>query len=137
MADGTALTDRIADRRAGVGDPRALVGELRRALVLVPYDGGGLWTAAFGGVRWICGFTDEQALARFARSRDAGDGRETGRSWEFAELRGARLLDEIVPAMAEPAGLALNIADADGAMLFPPVTGIVPDAAAVDESGRD
>ncbi|MET9668880.1 hypothetical protein ABZY19_26480 [Streptomyces sp. NPDC006475] len=134
---GATLADRIAERRAGVGDPRALVGELRRALILVPYDGGGLWTASFGGVRWICGFTDEQALARFAQARDAGDGRETGRSWEFAELRGARLLDEIVPSVSEPAGLAVNIADPDGAMLFPPVTGIVPDAAAVDESGRD
>ncbi|MER8068828.1 SseB family protein [Streptomyces sp. NPDC094034] len=127
-----ALVERIAERRAGAGDPRALVGELRRALVLVPVDAGGLWTAEFGGVRWICGFTDEGALARFVRARDSGDGRDTGRAWEFAELRGARLLDEIIPAMDEPAGVAINVADPAGAMLFPPVTGIVPDAVAVD-----
>ncbi|QIQ03615.1 hypothetical protein [Streptomyces liangshanensis] len=160
MGDGTALEERIAERRAGVGDPRALVGELRRALVLVPYDRGGLWTARFGGVRWVCGFTDEAALARFARARDAEDGREAARGpdpanrregdgeaargpdpansqeagpvWEFAALRGARLLDEIVPAMGEPAGVAVNIGDVDGAMLFPPVVGIVPEAVAVD-----
>ncbi|MFE2746661.1 hypothetical protein ACFXKX_20355 [Streptomyces scopuliridis] len=142
MAEGVALPERIAQQRAGLGDPRALVGELRRALVLVPFQDGGLWTAEFGGVRWICGFTDEGALARFARARDSGDGRATGRTWEFAELRGARLLDEIIPAMDEPAGVAINIADPAGAMLFPPVAGIVPDAVAVDADntqggGRD
>ncbi|MEU0378999.1 hypothetical protein ABZ093_17110, partial [Streptomyces cyaneofuscatus] len=45
VGDELALVERIAERRAGVGDPRALVGELRRSLVLVPYDRGGLWTA--------------------------------------------------------------------------------------------
>lgn len=99
MRDGTALAERIAERRAGSGDPRSLVGELRRALVLVPLDGGGLWTGESGGIRWIFGFTDEAALARFAKARAAGptgDGRDTSRPWEFAELRGARLLDETV-----------------------------------------
>ncbi|WP_299529973.1 hypothetical protein [uncultured Streptomyces sp.] len=133
MVEGTALADRIAERRAGIGDPRAMLGELRRGLLLVPVDGGGLWTAEFGGIRWVCGFTDEEALARFARARStADDAGSVGRSWEFAELRGARLLDEIIPAMGAPAGVAVNIADPDGSMLFPPVTGIVPDAVAVD-----
>ncbi|GGZ14239.1 hypothetical protein GCM10010387_02910 [Streptomyces inusitatus] len=128
---GTGLAGRIAERRAGAGDPRELVGELRRSLVLVPVDGGGLWTAEFGGVRWVCGFTDEEALARFAEARG-----EAGRSWEFAEVRGARLLDEMVPALGVPAGVAVNVADGEGAMLFPPVAGIVPDAVAVDAEGR-
>ncbi|ATW49306.1 SseB family protein [Streptomyces xantholiticus] len=132
MNTDTPLEERIAELRAGIGDPRAMVGELRRAVVLVPLEGGGLWTAESGGVRWILGFSDEEALARFARARDAGDGRDTGRSWEFAALLGARLLDEIVPAIGVPAGLAMNVADPDGAMLFPPVMGIVPDAVAVD-----
>ncbi|MEW1719391.1 hypothetical protein [Streptomyces sp. NPDC093109] len=145
--DGTALAARIAERRAGVGDHRALVGELRRALVLVPIDGGGLWTGQSGGVRWIFGFTDQAALARFAQARaaeatgatgategtsDARNAYGTSAPWEFAELRGARLLDEIVPAMGVPGGVAINVADPDGAMLFPPVVGIVPDAVAVD-----
>ncbi|GAA3015712.1 hypothetical protein JCM13580A_34660 [Streptomyces drozdowiczii] len=133
MAEGTALADRIGDQRAGVGDPRALLGEFRRALVLVPLVGGGLWTAEFGGVRWLCGFTDEAALARFAQERVSTHGTgAAGRSWEFAELRGARLLDEVVPAMGVTAGVAVNIADPEGSMFFPPVTGIVPDAVAVD-----
>ncbi|MEU6836063.1 hypothetical protein ABZ941_12540 [Streptomyces rubiginosohelvolus] len=133
MGDGAALADRIAERRAGVGDPGALVGELRRALVLVPYDRGGLWTAEFGGIRWVCGFTDEAALARFAEERAVVDGAEdASRSWEYAAFRGARLLDEVIPAMGVPAGVAVNVADPDGSMLFPPVVGIVPDAVAVD-----
>ncbi|MFJ9322173.1 hypothetical protein [Streptomyces globisporus] len=133
MGDGAALADRIAERRAGVGDPGALVGELRRALVLVPYDRGGLWTAEFGGIRWVCGFTDEAALARFAEERAVIERAEAAsRSWEYATFRGARLLDEVIPAMGAPAGVAVNVADPDGSMLFPPVVGIVPDAVAVD-----
>jgi hypothetical protein len=124
----TALAERIAERRAGAGDPRALVGEMRRSILLVPSDGGGgLWSARSGGVRWICGFTDEEALARFAQQRGAGE-----RPLEYAALLGARIVDEIVPTLGEPAGLAVDIASEEGAMFFPPVTGIVPDAAAVD-----
>ncbi|MFF8474580.1 hypothetical protein [Streptomyces sp. NPDC015414] len=117
----------MAETRAGTGDPRALVGELRRALLLVPLDSGGLWTARFRGIRWICAFTDEKSLARFVSSHGPGD-----RQWEYARLLGARLLDEIVPAMAEPAGIAVDVADEGGAMLFPPAVGIVPEAVAVD-----
>lgn len=147
MAEVTALSERIAEQRVGGGDPRVMLGEFRRTLVLVPLEGGGLWTAEFGGVRWVCGFTDEAALARFAQARGSlRDAGATGRSWEFAELWGARLLDEIVPAMGVPAGVSVNVADADGSMFFPPVVGIVPDAVAVDRevtagpevvSGRD
>ncbi|MFF9342550.1 MULTISPECIES: hypothetical protein [unclassified Streptomyces] len=128
----TALAERIADRRAGTGDPRALVGEMRRSILLVPVSGGGLWSARSGGVRWICGFTDEAALARFALRHGPG-----GRPMEYAALLGARLVDEIVPSLGEPAGLAVDIADEDGSMFFPPVTGIVPDGVAVDRDARD
>ncbi|WP_097866454.1 hypothetical protein [Streptomyces sp. rh34] len=138
MGDEAALADRIAERRAGVGDPQALVGELRRSLVLVPFDRGGLWTAEFGGVRWVCGFTDEAALARFVEARTGMHGAgATERAWEYAVFRGARLLDEVIPAMGVPAGVAVNVADPDGAMLFPPVVGIVPDAVAVDADEAD
>ncbi|MFE1348689.1 hypothetical protein [Streptomyces sp. NPDC058757] len=128
----TALAERIVERRAGVGDPRALVGEMRRSVLLVPVDGGGLWSARSGGVRWICGFTDEAALARFALRHGPG-----GRPVEYAALLGARLVDEIVPSLGEPTGLAVDIADEDGSMFFPPVTGIVPDGVAVDRDVRD
>ncbi|CAL9462895.1 hypothetical protein SUDANB105_02664 [Streptomyces sp. enrichment culture] len=138
MRDGTALAERIAERRAGTGDPRALLGELRRARMLVPLDRGGLWTGHFGGVRWVFAFTGEEALARFAQSRawEPGSSGDGARPWEFAELLGARLLDEIIPAMGEPAGIAVDVADPDGSMLFPPAMGIVPDEAAVDTPGK-
>ncbi|MDT0494128.1 hypothetical protein RM717_26845 [Streptomyces griseus] len=126
---GTALAERIAERRRGVGDPRALVGEMRRSGLLVPTTGSGLWSARSGGVRWICGFTDEAALARFALLHAPGD-----RPMEYAALLGARIVDEILPSLDEPAGLAVDIATEDGSMFFPPVVGIVPDGVAVDSA---
>lgn len=127
MSSGAALAERIAERRAGGGDPRALVGEMRRSVLLVPLAGGELWSVRSGGIRWVCAFTGEVALARFARSRGEGE-----QPWDYAALLGARLVDEIVPALDGPAGLAVDVATEDGAMFFPPVMGIVPDAVAVD-----
>ncbi|MEU2247330.1 SseB family protein [Streptomyces sp. NPDC019224] len=124
---GAALAERVAERRNGAGDPRALVGEMRRAVLLVPMAGDRLWSARLGGVRWIHGFTDEAALARFARHHAPGD-----RPMDYAALLGARIVDEILPALGEPAGLAVDVATEDGAMFFPPVVGIVPEAVAVD-----
>ncbi|AGJ58002.1 MULTISPECIES: hypothetical protein [Streptomyces] len=123
----TALAERIGEQRTGGGDPRALVGELRRSILLVPVDGGGLWSAWSGGVRWVCGFTDEAALARFALLHGSGD-----QPMEYAALLGARIVDEVVPSLDGPTGLAVDIATEDGSMFFPPVAGIVPEAVALD-----
>ncbi|MFE5615373.1 SseB family protein [Streptomyces sp. NPDC056463] len=107
-----------------------LLGEFRRTAVLVPYDEhGSLWTADFGGVRWICAFSDEGALARFAEAR--GD---ATREWTYRTVLGARLLDEMVPTLPGPGGVALDAGSADG-VVFPPVAGIVPDEVAVDLGG--
>ncbi|MFJ1592615.1 SseB family protein [Kitasatospora albolonga] len=101
-----------------------LLGEFRRTAVLVPFDPyGSLWTADQNGVRWICAFSDEEALARFARAR--GDG---AREWTYRTVLGARLLDVMVPMLPGPAGVALDAGSTDG-VLFPPVAGIVPDRA--------
>ncbi|MBT2468049.1 hypothetical protein J7E97_09185 [Streptomyces sp. ISL-66] len=124
------LTGEIAAIRDGRGDPARLIGEFRRAALLVPLaDGpeGGLMSAVSGGIRWIYAFTDEEALARFAQARG-----ESGREWEFLSVLGARLVDAVVPTADRPAGVAVNVADADGSMFFPPVAGIVPDGSAVD-----
>ncbi|WP_030301057.1 SseB family protein [Streptomyces katrae] len=134
------LTEEIAAIRDGSGDPARLVGEFRRAALLVPLtlpadesgeSGGiahsGLMSAVQGGIRWFYAFTDEAALARFARARGAGD-----REWEYVAILGARLVDAVVPMVGGPAGVAVNVADEDGSMFFPPVKGIVPDAYAVD-----
>ncbi|GAA2395443.1 hypothetical protein GCM10010420_21150 [Streptomyces glaucosporus] len=122
------LADQIAAVRAGTGDPAAMVEEFRRTAVLVPLSGGRFMAAEYGGIRWFYAFTDEEALARFARERGAAP----GEAWEYAALLGERLLDVLVPRMDGPAGVAVNVADEDGSMMFPPVRGIVPDDAAVD-----
>ncbi|MFI9627501.1 SseB family protein [Streptomyces sp. NPDC052042] len=101
--------------------------DFRSRVVLVPLDErDGLWTAEFGGLDWICAFSDEEALARFAAAR--GD---EGRKWSYRRVVGARLLDEVVPVLDFPCGVALDAAGPDGAV-FPPVRGIVPDEAALD-----
>ncbi|MET9929591.1 MULTISPECIES: SseB family protein [unclassified Streptomyces] len=109
-----------------------LLGEFRRTAVLVPFDEReSLWTADFNGVRWICAFSDEEALARFAVARG-----EAGRAWTYRTVLGARLLDVMVPMLPGPGGVALDAGSADGA-LFPPVAGIVPDEVAVDPGETD
>ena len=116
--------DGIAAARAGFA---ALLGEFRRTAVLVPDDGqGGLWTAEQGGIRWICAFSDEAALARFAVARG-----EAAREWPYRTVLGARLLDVLVPLLGVPAGVAHDAGSPDGTV-FPPVAGVVPDTAAVD-----
>ncbi|MFD4135850.1 hypothetical protein [Streptomyces goshikiensis] len=106
---------------------RSRLADFRSRAVLVPLDErGGLWTAALGGLDWICAFSDEEALARFAVARDEAD-----RAWPYRWLIGGRLLDEVLPALDFACGVALNPAGSDGTV-FPPVRGIVPDTAAID-----
>ncbi|MFE5483257.1 hypothetical protein [Streptomyces sp. NPDC056527] len=103
----------------------------RSSAVLVPMDtAGGLWTADFGGIAWICAFSDEAALARFAQAR----GEEAG-EWTYRRVLGSRLLDDVVPTVASPCGVALD-AGSPGGAVFPPVQGIVPDRVAVDVDGQ-
>ncbi|WP_234323771.1 hypothetical protein [Streptomyces sp. NRRL F-2580] len=111
------------------------MGEFRRAALLVPLAdvgadanaAGGVMSAVSGGIRWLYAFTDEEALFRFARARGEGD-----REWPYLTMLGARLVDAVVPMSDRPTGVAVNVADCDGSMLFPPVAGIVPDSFAVD-----
>ncbi|MEU7723937.1 SseB family protein [Streptomyces sp. NPDC040724] len=128
------LAEEISAVRGGSGHPGRLLGEFRRTALLVPLsegDGGGLMSGQQGGVRWIYAFTDEEALARFADARGA-----SAREWEYLSILGARLVDAVIPTVEGPTGVAVDVADEDGSMLFPPVVGIVPDACAVD-AGAD
>ncbi|MET9495357.1 hypothetical protein [Streptomyces sp. NPDC006552] len=124
-----------------------LLGEFRRTAVLVPLGGdpegaagaGGdageqaMLTADLNGIRFILAFSDEQALARYARARG-----EFSREWTYRTVLGAKLLDVAVPAAGVPCGVALDCADGPDGMVFPPVMGIVPDEAAVDRDlGED
>ena len=104
-----------------------LLGEFRRTPVLLPLDEDEIPLAAdYEGIRWIYAFSHEEALARFTIARG-----ETRQEWAYQRVLGARLLDAAVPAVGVPCGVALDVGSPDG-VLFPPVSGIVPDSAAVD-----
>lgn len=138
-----AVTSSRERPRDVLGDPEvagrrrefaALLGEFRRSPVLVPLGEGpgpdderGFLTADLNGIRFILAFSDERALARYAVARG-----EAAREWTYRTVLGARLLDAAVPAAGVPCGVALDCADGEDGMVFPPVRGIVPDEAAVD-----
>ncbi|MBP2050695.1 hypothetical protein J2Z21_003634 [Streptomyces griseochromogenes] len=113
----------------------AVLGEFRRR-VLVPYgENGDALTVETHGARWLLAFTDEAALARFARARGEAD-----RTWRYRTVWGAAVLDAGVPAVAEaglPCGVLVDAGDGERGLVLPPVAGIVPEAVAVagPESG--
>ncbi|GAA3733813.1 hypothetical protein [Streptomyces tremellae] len=121
----------VASRRRAFAE---MLGKFRRTAVLVPLGEGGVTedergflTADLNGFRFILAFSDEQALARYAVARGGA-----AREWAYQSVLGARLLDVAVPAAGVPCGVALDCADGQDGMVFPPVRGIVPDAVAVD-----
>ncbi|WP_282795859.1 hypothetical protein [Streptomyces sp. CC224B] len=114
--------------RAARREFAALLGEFRRTAVLLPLGADDCpLVSDLGGVRWLYAFSDEAALARFALARGEGD-----RAWPYRRVLGAGLLDAVVPAAGVPCGVALDVGSAGHEVLYPPVAGIVPDAAAVD-----
>lgn len=116
------LTEHIAAVRAGTGDPEALLGRFRRTAVLTPVVDEGFLSASFDGIRWLYAFTDEPALARFVLAREEEPDTES----EYRTVLGSQLLDIVVPALGVPAGVALNVADEEGSMMFPPVQAVPP-----------
>ncbi|MEV0415796.1 SseB family protein [Streptomyces sp. NPDC050448] len=126
-AGASATPDPMTEARASAA---ARLSKFRSSIVLVPLDErGGLWTAALGGLDWICAFSDEETLARFAEARD-----EAGQEWPYQRVIGARLLDEVISALDFPCGVALDAAGPEGTV-FPPVRGIVPSSVALDDRG--
>ena len=129
ITDSAPLSSDVVAR--GRHEFAVLLGEFRRTAVLVPTDEDDApLVGDFGGIRWIYAFSNESALARFAIARGEG-----GREWPYQRLPGARLLDATVPAVGVPCGVALDVGTEGEGVLFPPVTGIVPEAAAVDADG--
>ncbi|MFF1303149.1 SseB family protein [Streptomyces sp. NPDC058307] len=120
-----ALRGRLTDLAAvGQGNLREAVGEFRRSEVLVPVVDGSLLSAESGGIRWLFAFTDLAALERFAEARG-----EAVPGW--VPVFGARLLDQVIPRVDGPTGIAVDAGSPTG-LVLPPVAGIVPDAVAVD-----
>lgn len=106
------------------GDLRRAVGRFRRREVLVPVVDDAVLSVEAGGIRWLFAFTDDAALERFARARGEAVP-------ERVPVFGARLLDQVIPRMGGPAGIAVDAGSPAG-MVLPPVRGIVPDQVAVD-----
>jgi hypothetical protein len=132
-AHASRLQTRLADlAETGQGDLRAAVGEFRRSEVLLPVVDDSLLSVETGGIRWLFAFTDDAALARFAQARGEAVP-------ERVPVFGARLLDQVVPGVAKvggPVGIAVDAGSPTG-MVLPPVTGLVPDTAALDTEGAD
>jgi hypothetical protein len=127
-ADAPAALAEADEVRCRRRDFAILLGLFRRTPVLVPVDGQDApLVADLGGIRWILAFSNEASLARYAVARGESD-----REWPYQRWLGARLLDAAVPAVGVPCGVALDAGSEGGGVLFPPVAGIVPDAAAVD-----
>ncbi|MFG2777475.1 SseB family protein [Streptomyces prunicolor] len=115
----------------------ARIGEFRRRRVLVPYgENGAALTVETHGARWLLAFTDEAALARYARAHGESD-----RPWQYRAVWGAAVLDAGVPAVAAgaglPCGVLVDAGDGERGLVLPPVVGIVPEAVAVDRSDID
>ncbi|MFI1363093.1 SseB family protein [Streptomyces griseochromogenes] len=114
----------------------ARLGEFRRRRVLVPHgESGDALTVETHGARWLLAFTDEAALARYARARGEAD-----RTWRYRTVWGAAVLDAGVPAVAEaglPCGVLVDAGDGERGLVLPPVAGIVPEAVAVTGRERD
>ncbi|MFI7246455.1 SseB family protein [Streptomyces qinglanensis] len=104
--------------------------EFRAAVVLVPFDdSGGLFSIRLGGIRWITAFSDEETLSRFLLMQHLYG--ERG----YRAVLGARLLDHVAPAVSGPCGIALDAGSENGSVL-PPVSGVVPEQATVEERLR-
>jgi hypothetical protein len=82
------------------------------------------------GIYWLYAFTSRHTLARFVTARG-----QDNRSWPFASVRGARLLDDTLHQLPAPCGLAVDVVG-PSPMLLPPVVGIVPDYLAIDVHPR-
>jgi hypothetical protein len=125
-----ALRGRLTGRAAGgQGNLRAVVGEFRRSEVLVPVVDGSLLSAEAGGIRWLFAFTDLAALERFAEARGEAVP-------ERIPVHGARLLDQVIPRVDGPTGIAVDAGSPMG-LVLPPVVGIVPDVVAVDVASKE
>lgn len=104
--------------------------EFRASVVLVPFDdSGGLFSTRLGGIRWIMAFSNEETLSRFLLMQHLYG--ERG----YRAVLGARLLDAVAPAVPGPCGIALDAGSEDGSVL-PPVAGVVPEQATVEQRLR-
>lgn len=130
--DNSVLRHEIALAHHGIGDRDTMVAALRASVLYVPRAGErSVLTADQGGLRWIYAFTTAEELAAFFTARGEGE-----QSVRYVTVRGDRLLDEAVPDVSGPSGVALDVAGV-APMLLPAVSGVVRDQHAIDLAGAE
>ena len=125
----------------GEGDARALVEAVRGAELLLPLLGeDAVWTADLEDIRWLFAFTGTREMHTFLQQKwDAAEPDELpaglARFARYLTVDGEELLHELLPAWVErdrvPMGVVVDVSS-DARAFLPPVSGIVPDAIAVD-----
>ncbi|MEP9382597.1 hypothetical protein [Nocardioides sp. KR10-350] len=92
--------------RGGVGNADAFRRALRESVLYVlPWNDDDLMCADQGGIRWVYAFTSALNVAAYALARGARPDVPV----DYLTVRADRLLDEAVPALGVPAGLAIDI----------------------------
>ncbi|MFB7464042.1 hypothetical protein ACFCZ1_11185 [Streptomyces sp. NPDC056224] len=94
MAAAPAAVDTVEAGPATATRERAVarLADFRSSISLIPLDErGSLWTAQLGGLDWICAFSGEEALARFAEARGEG-----GQEWPFLRIAGTGSVNRTV-----------------------------------------
>ncbi|MEU6353511.1 SseB family protein [Streptomyces sp. NPDC047072] len=139
---GTAeLRDRMGAFARGEGDPRALVEAVRGAELLLPLLGeDAVWTADLEDIRWVFAFTGTREMHTFLQQKwEAAEPGELpaglARFARYLAVDGEELLQEMLPAWVGrdrvPMGVVVDVTS-DARAFLPPVSGIVPDAIALD-----
>lgn len=105
-ARNAPLRSEIELVRGGVGNADGLRRSLRDSVLYVlRYGEDQLIAADQGGIRWIYAFTSERELAMFATGRGGADAEV-----DYLTVRGDRLLEDALPSLGVPAGVAIDVA---------------------------
>ncbi|MET7767440.1 hypothetical protein [Nocardia sp. NPDC005366] len=116
--DARRLRSEIAAFYAGFGQPNELKSALREASLLVPLtDDDRVFTLTYGGVQWLCGFTDITEYARFMTER----GVVADQQYRFHTFQGSRLID-FAAEQVDPTGVAVDMLGAAPMAFGPDLT---------------
>ncbi|GAA4619502.1 SseB family protein [Saccharopolyspora hordei] len=130
---GPALLDVLHRFRAGQASLEHLAAALRDTTLFTAVsdeDGGtALITARSGETSWLAVFTSPARMAEFHRR--SGRGADAVR---YAEVTGADLLDQCLPALPRGTGLVVDAGSGHRTALAP-VPGLVPDQIALEGNG--
>ncbi|MEE4024223.1 SseB family protein [Gordonia sp. PKS22-38] len=97
------LVDEIDAFYQGFGQPAALIGALRTAVLLVPVsEAGCVWRTVVDGVGWIGVFTSEREYAKFLAARG-----EYGPA-KYHAMLGSRIVDDVTLSFDDATGIVID-----------------------------